>query len=343
MTACRWYDLGVAYWCERDDLFLRELKARAAQLALDLLVVEPVWVADVLRRQDEGAVRFGVLLDLASEIAAPADSFTRLAVAARQKGSRVVNDPIRAARFGHKGMAHLALQAAGLPVPYAILVPYSGVERRTLTELDVKGLGQPFFIKPCFGFAGMGVIGDARQIKDVHRAHTAFADAQYLLQRRVEVAELGGQPAYWRVIHAFGETLLCWWHPLTRHYTAVMQWQIQDYDLWPLFDIGERVAAVTGMGLFSIEVARTPTGHYTLIDYVNDQIDLRAKSFHADGVPDELVRYLARRIAEFAAQASRDQPLDRDSDHRQEVFLTVAERHRAGNRLSSGRDASSIV
>ena len=336
MTACRWYDLGVAYWCERDDLFLRELKECAARLALDLFTVEPVWMADVLRKQDEGTVRFGVFLDLASEIAAPADPFTRLAFAARQKGSRVVNDPTRAARFGHKGMAHLALQAAGLPVPYAILVPYAEADRRALSELDVKGLGQQFFIKPCFGFAGKGVIGDASQMKDIHRAHAGLADTHYLLQRRVEVAELGGQPAYWRVIHAFGETHLCWWHPRTRHYTPVMQWQIQDYGLWPLFGIGTRVAAVTGMDLFSVEVARAPAGAYTLVDYVNDQIDLRAKSFHPDGVPDELVRHLARHVAEFAAKANSNRPLDRDSDHRQELFLTVAERHRSGNRPVPG-------
>jgi hypothetical protein len=42
------------------------------------------------------------------------------------------------------------------------------------------------------------------------------------------------------------------------------------------------------------------TGRWVAVDYVNDSCDLRLKSRHADGVPDEVVRQIAERIADSA-------------------------------------------
>lgn len=43
------------------------------------------------------------------------------------------------------------------------------------------------------------------------------------------------------------------------------------------------------MDYFSSEIALTKKNRFVLIDYVNDQCDMRLKSIHPDGVPDSIV------------------------------------------------------
>lgn len=330
--APRWYDLAVAYWCERDDMFLRRLKEYSAQHGVNLFVIEPLWLEDVLRKYEEQTLGIRVLLDLGSDPADPASPYTRLVMLAKQRGAQVINDPPAAARFSHKGEAHHALREAGFPMPFGLVVTPEEADNRTLTDAERHGLGETFFIKPCHGFGGKGVIGDAREIRDVHRSHAAFPDTHFLLQRRVEIGELAGQPAYWRVIYVLGEIHLCWWHPQTKSYRVAMQWQIEDFGLWPLFELGQRLATVTGLEFFSVEAARSPDNVYTLVDYVNEQIDLRPKSFFIDGVPDELVRRIARRITRFVEEQRPVWAGDRDQDSREERLLSIHERCRAAGR-----------
>ena len=53
-----------------------------------------------------------------------------------------------------------------------------------------------------------------------------------------------------------------------------------------------------GLHLFSTEIALTLEQHFVVVDYVNDQIDLRLQSDAPDGVPDQIVQ----RICEILAQ-----------------------------------------
>lgn len=332
----RLYDVAVCYWCERDDMFIRRLREYSAQGGVNLFLIEPLWVEDVLRKYTERKLDLRILVDLASDPADAANLYTRLARLAKERGARVINEPDAAQRFSHKGEAHVALRDAGLPVPFGLVVRHEEADRRVLTAEEQEGLAAPFFIKPCHGYGGKGVLDDGCKICDIHRAQALFPDTHFLLQKRVEIGELAGQPAYWRVFYAFGDIHLCWWHPRTKNYKVAMQWQIEDYALWPLFDLGQRLAHVTGLEFFSVEVARTPGNEYLLVDYVNEQIDLRPKSFFADGVPDELLRRVARRVARFADEQRPTWILDRDTDYRDERLLTWSERCRAAGRAWGG-------
>jgi len=269
---------------------------------VDFFLVEPCWVDDLARAVEAGRVGVGILCDLASDGTSPGDPYARLAWLARECGVRLVNDPVQAAHFSDKGAAHAALTAAGLPLPFGLTVRADELDTRVLTPEERGRLGEPFYIKPCHGFACRGVLADGREIADVRRSQAACADTHYLLQRRVEVADISGRPAYWRVFSILGDVRVCWWHPATRHYALVTGWQVTQYQLRPLFDLGRRLAALTGLELFSVEVARRPDGAFRLIDYVNDQIDLRAQSFAADGLPDELVRHVAAGLADAAGR-----------------------------------------
>jgi len=147
------------------------------------------------------------------------------------------------------------------------------------------------------------VILDARSEADFARSLASWRDPFLLAQCKIESRDFAGDAAYFRVFHCFGEVWLAWWDPATDRYRAVTPSEEGRFRLHPLREIVARVAALTGMNLFSSEIAVTSTNEFVLIDYVNDQCHLLTQS--ADpriGVPDAIVAGIARRLAEAAAE-----------------------------------------
>ena len=82
--------------------------------------------------------------------------------------------------------------------------------------------------------------------------------------------------------------------------------QLSDADRALLAEIIGRIAKLTDMNFFSTEIAQSETGEFVVIDYVNDQCHLLTQSVSPhNGVPDELVAAIARRLVEAARQMIR--------------------------------------
>jgi hypothetical protein len=56
------------------------------------------------------------------------------------------------------------------------------------------------------------------------------------------------------------------------------------------------ISRLVGLDLFSTEIALTKDEEFMVVDYVNDQIDLRLQSKAMEGVPDGIVQDIAERI-----------------------------------------------
>ena len=124
----------------------------------------------------------------------------------------------------------------------------------------------------------------------------------YLVQRRSEPGLLGDRPAYFRVYFVFGTVHACWWNCFNDRYALMTEAERRDHGLHRLDDLVRGVAAVSGMNFFSSEIAVTRAQEFVLIDYVNDQCHLLTQSASPhNGVPDELVARMARRLVEAAA------------------------------------------
>jgi len=61
------------------------------------------------------------------------------------------------------------------------------------------------------------------------------------------------------------------------------------------------IANLSGLDLFSTEIAFTADNLFVVVDYVNDQPDLRMQSNAVDGVPNDIVNDIARRLCELVA------------------------------------------
>jgi hypothetical protein len=71
-----------------------------------------------------------------------------------------------------------------------------------------------------------------------------------------------------------------------------------------MYGIVRTIARVSRLRFFSTEVARDAAGRLLVVDYVNENCDMRLRSAHADGVPDAVVARIADRIAAHAAGAA---------------------------------------
>jgi len=127
-----------------------------------------------------------------------------------------------------------------------------------------------------------------------------YPDEKYLLQAHVRTQRLGSRPAWYRVLYCTGQAYPCWWDPESHVYTPVSPAEEVEFCLSTLREITHRIADISKLSIFSTEIAYTPEGLFLVVDYVNDQIDLRLQSKAADGVPDAIVENITSGIARLA-------------------------------------------
>jgi hypothetical protein len=178
-------------------------------------------------------------------------------------------------------------------------------EQPVLPPVDLSPLGESFTIKPAHGGGGEGVVTEATSWDQVLAARQAHATDSYLLQAHIFPTQLDARPAWFRVIYCAGQVYPCWWDTTTHVYTPVTPEEADRYGLSPLFDITTLLARLCGLDFFSTEISSSQ-GHFVVVDYVNDQIDLRLQSKAADGVPDAIVWDMAERLAGLVAARRGD-------------------------------------
>jgi hypothetical protein len=286
------YDLCLAWNWEHDTGFVAMVAAACQAHGVSLLQAIPENVGALGEGLAKGEIAFHAFWDRTAESDA---GFIPLAQWAVDHGVYQINPPARACLTWDKGTVHSALIDRGIYTPYTIIIP-SYEEQPDVPAIDVSVLGARFIIKPAHGGGGEGVIIEATSLAQVQSARQEFPGDKYLLQAHVTPVQLGRRSAWFRIISSAGKVYVCWWHPHTHVYTPVTVEEEATYNLIPLRSITSAIAEFCGLDLFSTEIALTPEGPFVVVDYVNDQIDLRLQSKAGDGVPDEIVRDIVESI-----------------------------------------------
>jgi len=297
----RIYDLVMTHKLDTDDFFIHKIQENAVAARLNFFLIEPLWVDCFYNALEKGRVWPRVLLNMHSEHHQPEEIFHRLVRLAAEKNVQVIDPPDRALQAFDKARLHPRLVAAGIDVPYSVLVPLSEAETFKLTDEQRAALGSPFVIKPSLGYGRKGLVMDATSEQDVQRSISSFKDQNYLLQKRIVPREIDGAPAYFRVFYVFGSIWCVWWNCFTDRYRVVTAQEATQFELKPLEEIVRQIAAMTGMAFFSSEIAQVDSGEFVVIDYVNDQCHMLSQTANPNmGVPDEVVAAIARRLVEGA-------------------------------------------
>jgi hypothetical protein len=293
------YDLCLPWYWEYDLEFVGMIRRACADQGLRLWEIVPDTLLESITVLYKNEASFGTLLDRAQGDL----RFEPVNRWARARQVRRINPAEISERAENKAGMHLQLIANGIYAPYTLLLP-PFIEHPLLPDLDLSPLGAPFVIKPAYGGGGEGVVSEATTADQVLRTRLEFPDQTYLVQSQIRPCDLDGRPAWFRVFHVGGEVWPCWWHPATHVFTVLSAEDELRYGLSRLREVTLRIAALCGLAWFSTEIASTDDGQFTAVDYVNDSIDLRVQSRAADGVPDEIVDAMARKLVSLAREAA---------------------------------------
>jgi hypothetical protein len=292
------FDVCLATDWEHDRDFLSILNESLCRRNLGSYIVWPHNLATVLQALRTGSLGFRFVLDRSSP-ASP--EFRELYRALSDAGARFLDDPDTILWASDKATMHLEFIAGGIRVPYTLIVaPFNAAERVLLSPDDLSRLGSPFFVKPANTTGGgIGVFERGTCLEDILAVRQQHKGDKYLVQERIYPLEKEGRRFWFRVFFVCASLFATWWHDLSHVYEPLLPEQVQRYSLEPLFGVVRSIAGICRLNFFSTEIVLDRGGQWVAVDYVNDSCDLRLKSRHPDGVPDEVVQQIAERIADF--------------------------------------------
>ncbi len=286
------YDLCVAWNWQYDADFITLLDAVCTSRGLSMLQITLTNLAECLHGLAEKEIGCRAFFDRASD-ADP--QFMPLVQWVHENRIYNINSYERASLTWDKAQMHSLLIAAGLDVPHTIVLP-AYLEQPEIPVIDLLTFGEQFTLKPAHGSGGVGVLINATSWEQVLMSRQEHATDQYLLQAHVVPKQLEMRPAWFRVLYCIGRVYPCWWNPMSHIYTPVTPEERTFHGLERLDHVTALISRLCGLDLFSTEIALTDQDQFVVVDYVNDQIDLRLQSAAQEGVPDSIVRDIAERL-----------------------------------------------
>ncbi|HLF14351.1 MAG TPA: hypothetical protein VI932_05635 [Bacteroidota bacterium] len=297
------FNLAIAWNWEFDGDFILGIERECSLRSLSTYRIEDHNLAETVRLLAAGGMRFGAFFDRASD----ADE-KYVALQPYISGLPVLSfNPRRLVlHAADKATMHLELITHGVYVPNTIILPPVRQRKELqLLQADLERIRMPFVIKPANTTGGgTGVIMNASTLARIAEARTEHPADKYLVQETIHPTLLDGRRAWFRVYHAFGTTILCWWDDRTHQYTEVTPGEETMFGLEGLRQVMEIIRRACRLDFFSSEIAITAERKFIVVDYVNEVCDMRRKSLFVDGAPDGVVSIIARLLAERVAEHS---------------------------------------
>jgi len=285
------FDLGLAYVWEYDDDFIFLTEKILQNAGLNTFRITYSNLHEVIDAVKQRRVGFNCYLDRAWDVD---ETFAELGKMLNRRKTHIFNPYKNVLHAIDKASMHLEFITTGLNVPYSIIIPpHSEFEDIYISVDDLSILGRPFIIKPCNTTGGgIGVVTGAETLKEVLDERHAYTADKYLIQEKIYPANFNGKRAWFRCFWAFGRSISLWWDDQTHLYDYIPPDEKEKYNLSKLDFIVRKIRSLTGLDFFSTEIVYSTKDEFVVIDYVNDQCDMRLKSKHADGVPDEIVEQI---------------------------------------------------
>ncbi|MFA7287934.1 MAG: hypothetical protein WC055_03550 [Melioribacteraceae bacterium] len=283
------YNLAISFQWIFDIDFIELTERIFQQDGLTTFIIGKYNINEVTEDIRNRKISFDFYLDRASDV----DSdFEPLVKILKKKKTYLINPYSKVKKAIVKAEMHDRLIEQGHSVPDTIILkPFDQNPLLPLSEQDLTKIGIPFVIKPSFYTGGGdGVVVDAQTLHQVHEARLQYTDDHFLVQRKIFPRIFNGRRAWFRVFYAFGKVIPVWWDDTTHIYHSFKPHEVKELKLDKLQKIVIKIAKIVDLDYFSTEIALTEDNEFILIDYVNDQCDMRLKKHHFDGVPDDVVQ-----------------------------------------------------
>lgn len=291
--------LAVAWDWEYDYDFIRILERQAQRLGARFLDVSAYNLDNALSALKSGALAICALLDRASDTN---ELFFPLQTLLAEQGARIINPYHVSQRAMDKAVMHYELIQAGVNAPYTIVLPAFD-DARKLDSAIIKELAKlqtPFVLKPANGGGGEGVVKSVYSPYDASAWREVVSWDKYLAQEKIYPKYLYGWRCWFRAYYIFGEVEVLWWDDEQHLYRLLSDADKPRVKFDAMTDAMRRIAKASQMDFFSSELVLATDERLVAVDYVNDQIDLRVKSRHYNGLPDVFVEKVAEKLLLFA-------------------------------------------
>jgi len=292
------FTIGLATDSAYDDDFINLIEEIAHGRQLTTYKVQAYNLDETLHRLRKKDLQFLSLYDRASDTS---PQFLELySVLPQDRVKYFVNVDLQK-RASDKSLMHSKFIAKGINIPKTIIVPELAREPTIeLTEADLDILGRPFVIKPSVNTgSGCGVYLNGFSIADVEDKRYEYPDDKYLLQTKIYSGENNDRRFWFRVFYVCGTIIITWWDTHTHRYEIFSQADAEYVDVNHVREIMRKVYDVCGLDFFSTELTVNEENEMYAIDYVNEICDMRLQSIHYDGIPDNVVRKIAREIVKY--------------------------------------------
>ncbi len=289
------FDLAVAYKWKYDKELVELIERNFQRSGLRTFVIGKFNLHEVVDHLKKKKIYFKVYLDRASD---EDPEFLPISKLLSRKKSYIINPHHKIVKSIDKLSMHRKLVKRKFRLPKTLLLPsYDHDDSLRINANHLEELGIPFVIKPSLiSGGGEGVIKSAESLAQIHEERRKNHLEKYLVQEKIYPRKIQGKRAWFRLLWAFDKVIPTWWDDHTHIYQRVTKVDVKRHNLLPLYRITKRLARLTQLDYFSTEIALTKDHKFVLIDYVNDQCDLRLKSNHVDGVPDEVVNEFIERM-----------------------------------------------
>ena len=293
----RRFNLAIAYTWIYDKEFIDLIEDIFHNEGLTTFIIERFNVQEVINLLKNKELYFDAFLDRASD---EDPAFAPIYKILSRRKRFIINPHEKVSKAVNKSLTHKKLEKKKFLLPRTFILPaFAKHNKLNITERDLDYLKRPFIIKPTvYSGGGEGVVKDGMSLEQIQAERMRSHTEQYIVQEKIHPLIIEGKRAWFRTFWAFGNVIPTWWDDHTHLYEPATIKQIKKYRLHPLIRITQRMARLFGLDYFSSEISLTKNHRFVLIDYINDQCDMRLKSSHYDGVPDEIVSQFIRSMKE---------------------------------------------
>lgn len=289
------YDLGIAYKWIYDIDFVAKIEKTFQKHGLSTYVVHKDNILEVTELLRNKSLYFGTYLDRGSD---EDEVFEEAAQLISKENTYIFNHYDYVDEAIDKAVMHKKLEELGMYLPETYIIPPFDVEKEIrITAEQLSSLGIPFLIKPAYySGGGEGINLNGRTFDDIEITRNENPDDHYLLQKYVKPLEVNEHRCWLRCFWFIDEAVPLWWDDRTHIYRMITQDEYGKFKLGNINRVLETIAKITGMDYFSTEFAINENKEFVLIDYVNDQCDMRLQSKHPTGVPENIVDLFIRKL-----------------------------------------------
>lgn len=290
-----YYDLAIIWEWDYDRVFNDMLKNLSLQKNISVIFIDLLNLEEVSLKIKNQSIYVKWFLDRASESDKRFIPFIELLLKYK---TRPINHPSHVYKALNKSYMHQYLSNYNLPLPETIIIP-SFKKNSDIPFFTLEQIGIPFVVKPSNGGGGDGVYMNVIEIAQVEEYRKEFPDQEYLIQQMVVPQVINQEPMWFRVYYVGKSVFITLWNPSTKIFRLLKEDELKDNNFRKCEIIAAKIASLSKLKLFSTEIAIQHNGELLIIDYVNDPIDLRTKSFHPDGIPDKLVEQIILALIAF--------------------------------------------